>query len=35
MRARLTWEEALAEFEDVSHPEADQVRRKLFAPVGL
>jgi hypothetical protein len=35
MRARLTWREALAEFEDVSHPEADQVRRKLLAPVEL
>jgi tetratricopeptide (TPR) repeat protein len=35
MRARLSWQEALAEFEDVSHPEADQVRRKLFAPVEL
>jgi len=35
MRARLTWQEALAEFEDVSHPEADHVRRKLFAPMEL
>ncbi|HEY7103346.1 MAG TPA: BTAD domain-containing putative transcriptional regulator [Mycobacteriales bacterium] len=35
MRARLTWQAALAEFEDVSHPEADQVRRKLLAPVEL
>jgi len=31
MRARLTWQEALAEFEDVFHAEADQVRNKLFA----
>lgn len=35
MRARLTWQEALAEFEHVSHPNVDDVRRKLFPPVEL
>ena len=35
MRARVTWQEALREFEDMSHPDADQVRHKLFAPVEL
>jgi hypothetical protein len=32
-RARQAWQQALAIFEDIRHPEADQVRAKLDGAV--